>query len=311
MTDFIAPAPGAHGGDGRRLAVALGVPIHEILDLSLSINPCAPDISESIRRHARAATSYPEVGGPTAALARVLEVEESRLVLTNGGAEAIALVAAEFPIGDVDGCDFSLYARHLEEIEAGARRWRSNPHNPTGRLAPDDEGAAVWDEAFYPLATGTWSRRDPDSIVVGSLTKVFACPGLRVGYVVAPDAHVADRIRARQPRWAVNGVACAVLPELLGSADLPRWAASVAELRRGLEEVLRTAGLEPDPSDANFVLVRDARGVRDALAAHGVLVRDTASFGIPDGIRIAVPGPAELDRLSAALEELPHGAHRS
>lgn len=310
MNDFVAPAPGPHGGDRGRLAAALGVPAREILDLSVSLNPGAPDVAESIRRHAQAVSVYPDVGPATGALAAALDVDESRLVLTNGGAEAIALVAAECPIGDTDECDFSLYARHLERVEIGAPRWRSNPHNPTGQLAGPDERAAVWDEAFYPLATGEWSRRDPDSIVVGSLTKVFACPGLRAGYVLAPDLRAAERVRARQPRWAVNGLACAVLPELLASADLPNWAAAIARLRTELEARLRAAGLEVEPSHANYVLVRDAPGVRDGLAARGVLVRDTASFGIPAGVRIAVPGPAGLDRLTAALQELPHGARR-
>jgi histidinol-phosphate/aromatic aminotransferase/cobyric acid decarboxylase-like protein len=309
VTDFAAPAPGPHGGDADRLAAALGIPRTEILDLSVSLNPCAPDVTESIRRHARAASTYPEVAPATAALAAALDVDESRLLLPNGGAEAIALVASEFPVGSADECDFSLYARHLERIEEGAPRWRSNPHNPTGRLAAADERAAVWDEAFYPLATGEWSRRDPDSIVVGSLTKVFACPGLRAGYIVATSA-VAERLRARQPQWAVNGLACAVLPELLASVDLPQWATTIAALRGLLEARLRAQGLDPEHSNANYLLVRDAAGVRDGLAARGVLVRDTASFGMPGGVRIAVPGPAGLDRLADALQELPHGAHR-
>jgi histidinol-phosphate/aromatic aminotransferase/cobyric acid decarboxylase-like protein len=288
----------------------LGIPLSEILDLSVSLNPFAPDVGESVRRHARAATWYPDIRVPTAALASPLGVDESRLVLTNGGAEAIALVAAEFPIGDADECDFSLYARHLERVETGAPRWRSNPNNPTGRLAHPDERAAVWDEAFYPLATGEWSRGDPESIVVGSLTKVFACPGLRAGYIVAPDDRTAARLRARQPEWAVNGLAAAVLPELLASADLPHWAAGIARLRSELEARLRAAGLEAEPSHANYVLVRDAPGVRDGLASRGVLVRDAASFGIPAGVRIAVPGPAGLERLTDALQELRHGARR-
>jgi histidinol-phosphate aminotransferase/threonine-phosphate decarboxylase len=92
------------------------------------------------------------------------------------------------------------------------------------------------------------------------------------------------------------------VPELLERADLATWAASIAKLREALVRVLASAGLEPDPSDAPYVLVRDARGVRDHLAPHGVLVRDTESFGISDGVRIAVPDDAGLDRLAASLE---------
>ena len=181
-------------------------------------------------------------------------------------------------------------------------RWRSNPNNPTGSLAGADEVAAVWDEAFYPLATGCWTRGDADVIVVGSLTKVFACPGLRIGYIVAPTAELADAIATRQPEWSVNSIACALLPELLDAADLPRWAREIASQRARLATLLRSHHLEPAPSDANSVLVRQARGLRTHLARRGVVVRDTGSFGIADGVRIAVPDDAGLDRLSLALQ---------
>ena len=275
---------GAHGGDGARLAAALGVDAGAVLDLSASLNPLAPDAGEVVGKHLDALRRYPDPARATAALAEVMGVDPDRLLLTNGGAEAIAIVADAIG-GRVEEPDFSLYPR------AGGPLWRSNPNNPTGRLAQDD--ADVWDEAFYPLATGRWTRGE--GVVVGSLTKLLACPGLRVGYVLAPEPR-----RWRQPAWSVNGLAAAALPDLLEAADLPAWAAGVAELRHRLVEVLRRAGLDPEPSDANFVLVR-APGLRDRLASHGILVRDCASFGLPDHVRIAVADGAGLDRLEEIL----------
>jgi histidinol-phosphate/aromatic aminotransferase/cobyric acid decarboxylase-like protein len=298
----LVPEPGAHGGDGPRLAHALGIDIDAVLDLSLSVNPCAPDAGAVVVRHAREVRRYPDPSAATTALARALRVDAERVVLTNGGSEAIALVAALLPDGHVDEPDFSLYARHLRSVREHAPRWRSNPHNPTGQLSPASDHADVWDEAFYPLATGRWSRRDPDAVAVGSLTKVFACPGLRLGYVVTPTTELAAQLRAHQPEWSVNALACAALPDLLDAADLDHWAKEIARLRSDLVRVLAGAGVEPDRSDANFVLARSAPGLRTHLARRGVLVRDTASFGIPDGVRIAVPDDAGLDRLAAALQ---------
>jgi histidinol-phosphate/aromatic aminotransferase/cobyric acid decarboxylase-like protein len=65
--------------------------------------------------------------------------------------------------------------------------------------------------------------------------------------------------------------------------------------------VLAGAGLRPRPSDAPWVLVDGAAGLRERLAPCGVLVRDAASFGLPDSARVAVPGPAGLERLARAL----------
>ena len=275
---------GAHGGDGARLAAVLGVDPGAVLDLSASLNPLAPDAGEVVGKHLDALRRYPDPARATAALAGAMGVDPDRLLLTNGGAEAIALVADAMG-GRVEEPDFGLYPR------AGGPLWRSNPHNPTGRLAHGH--ADVWDEAFYPLATGRWTRGD--GLVVGSLTKLLACPGLRVGYVLAAEPR-----RWRQPAWSVNGLAAAALPDLLEAVDLPAWAAGVGELRDRLVDVLRGAGLGPEPSDANFVLVR-APGLRDRLAPHGVLVRDCASFGLPHHVRIAVPDDAGLARLEEVL----------
>jgi len=298
-------SPGDHGGDGARLARRLGVEPRAVLDLSASLNPLAPDVTALVAAVAESVRRYPDPEPAVDSLAAAIGVDPERVVLTNGGAEAIALVAAACPTGRVDDPEFSLYARHLRHLSADGPRWRSNPHNPTGLLADPGDRAAVWDEAFFPIATGRWTRGDADAVVVGSLTKVFACPGLRVGYVLAPDTTFAGRLRQLQPEWSVNSLACAVLPELLGEADLPAWSAEIATLRTELVQLLAAAGLRADHSDASFVLVRDAAGVRDHLAARGVLVRDTASFDIPEGVRIAVPDAVGLDRVASALRDRP------
>lgn len=293
------PAPGRHGGDGTRVARALGLDPASVLDLSASVNPCGPDVAAMARRHLDALAHYPDATPATDALAGALGVDAERVVLTNGGAEAISLVAAELGGGVAAEPEFALHPRG----DSGPR-WRSDPHNPTGRLAAHEEWADVRDEAFYPLATGRWSRRDPAAVVVGSLTKLFACPGLRAGYVVAPDADLAGRLRRRQPAWSVNALAAALVPDLLAVADLAAWASQIAGLRRELVGVLSRHHLPPLPSDANWVLVPGAAGLRSALALHGIVVRDCASFGLLGHVRVAVPGAAGLERLDRALTEL-------
>ncbi|MHB8664346.1 MAG: aminotransferase class I/II-fold pyridoxal phosphate-dependent enzyme [Acidimicrobiales bacterium] len=292
----------AHGGDGVRVARALGLDPRSVLDLSASLNPVAPDVRGTVAAHLDALSRYPDPEDATQALACALDVDPRRVLLTNGGAEAIALVAAELGSGWVAGPEFGLYSRYLPRIAADAPRWRSDPHNPSGALAAPGDTAAVWDEAFYPLATGRWTSGRADSaIVLGSLTKLFACPGLRVGFVLAEPRFV-DAIRERQPQWALNGLAAAALPDILRTADLLRWAEEVARLRDALVCVLRTHGLEPRPSDANYVLVPNAAGLRDRMARQGVVIRDCSSFGLVDHVRIAVPDDAGRARVTSALE---------
>ena len=299
----LAPAAGAHGGDGARLAAALGIDPAGVLDLSASMNPAAPDPAPVVARHLDALARYPDPEQATAALADTMDVDRRHLLLTNGGAEAIALVAAEVG-GHAVEPEFGLYARHLPP-DVGGGRWRSNPHNPSGLLAGADETAAVWDEAFWPLATGTWTRGDAarGSVVLGSLTKLLACPGLRVGYVLCEDAGLLERLRRRQPQWSVNGLACDALPDLLAPVDLQGWAKATAALRDELAAVLARHGYQPKRSDANWLLV-DAPDLRERLATQAILVRDCTSFGMPGTVRIAVPDEGGLHRLDAALAQV-------
>lgn len=299
-----APPAGTHGGDGARVATALGLDPAAMIDLSASMNPFAPDVAQlltDLLRHGSSAVHhYPDPSAATEALATAIGVDPNQLVLTNGGAEAIALTATQLSVGSIVEPEFSLYRRHLDAVDPAAPRWRSNPSNPLGRLADADDTAGVWDEAFYPIATGRWTRGDHDMWRLGSLTKLWNCPGLRLGYVIAPTADAARNIRHRQPRWSVNGLALAALPELLAATELPGWAAGIAALRDRFAASLTARGYQVTTTDANWVLV-DHPGLRDLLAPHGVLVRDCSSFGLADVHRVALPSPAQFDTVLGAF----------
>jgi histidinol-phosphate/aromatic aminotransferase/cobyric acid decarboxylase-like protein len=292
------PPPGAHGGDGERVARALGLPLAEILDLSQSLNPAAPDPRPIVAAHLDGLVRYPDPGAATTCLAATMGVAPERLLLTNGGAEAIALVAA-LRGGYVREPEFSLHPR------SGGPFWRSNPQSPSGLLASEEERAEVWDEAFYPLATGRWTRGEEGATVVGSLTKVLACPGLRIGYVLA-DPDTITTLGRLQPHWSLNGLAAAALGDLLAGIDVQRHCEQIRSWREELRGVLESHGLRVRPSDANWLLVE--RGdLRERLAPRGIVVRDCSSFGWPDVTRIAVPDADGIDRVDAALRTLDRG----
>lgn len=310
IDDVSIPPPSAHGGDALALAGALQVPVHEILDLSMTMNPLAPDIVPLLRDVADSVRRYPDEKCATTALADAIGIESSRLLLTNGAAEGIALVANHVVHGHVVAPEFSLWQRHLPPQQVvttdGAGRIRSNPNNPMGQLAHEYERAAVWDEAFYPLATGEWTRGDADhgSIVVGSLTKLYACPGLRLGFVLAPNAEAIEQLARRQPLWSVNSLALAVIAPLLELTSLRAWATQLRNLRSSLVSTLATYGLGASEGDAPWVLVTNAIGLRDALARRRILIRDCSNFGLADTVRIAVSDAYGIARLNGALADI-------
>lgn len=304
---------GQHGGDGRRVAARFGLDPAQVLDLSASLNPFAPPVAELLVNHVGLVTEYPDPEAGSRLLAEKIGVDPRRFVLTNGGAEAIALVAQIVEAGTITEPEFSLYRRHLPTVTDSSavakadNRWRSNPNNPMGALAAADDSALVWDEAFYPLATGRWTRGDEASWRLGSLTKLWSCPGLRLGYVIAPTVNEADAVRQLQPRWAVNGLALGLIPELLALTDLTGWAIDTAKLRDRFVNELKLLGLEVSPSSANWVLLPNTRGLKERLAPAGIIVRDCASFGLSDTHRVALPSPDSFDRV---VSEISRSGHR-
>ncbi len=294
LSTQLVPPAGTHGGDGVAVATALGIDPDDVVDLSQTLNPFGPDVAALIDRHAGSVRRYPDPAVATRLLADLLGIDSERLLLTNGGSEAIALVAAELGGRPRSEPDFALYPRR-----SSGPVWRSDPHSPTGDLADPDEHADIWDEAFYPLTTARWTAARP-GVTVGSLTKLFACPGLRLGYLVADDV---ARFARHQPAWAVSTLALEVLPDLLAAADLTGWVRRIGDAKETLATACRQRNFTVHVPAAPWVLV-DAPGLRDALAPLGVVIRDCASFGMPGTMRIAVPAEDWLNRLSAALDRV-------
>jgi histidinol-phosphate/aromatic aminotransferase/cobyric acid decarboxylase-like protein len=136
---------------------------------------------------------------------------------------------------------------------------------------------------------------------LGSLTKLWTCPGLRLGYVIAPDATEAERICAQQPYWSVNGLALALLPALLEQTDLAGWCRAVADSREAFAAALESLGYTVQRTAAPWLLVERAAGLRDRLAPLGVVVRDCTSYGWPGVVRVGLPRRPDAERAVAAF----------
>ncbi|MXW75280.1 MAG: histidinol-phosphate aminotransferase family protein [Acidimicrobiaceae bacterium] len=196
-----------------------------------------------------------------------------------------------------------------------------NPNNPTGRYldlpeveeladAIPKQGLLVLDDAYAHFAEQAWdacSLLERNNIVVlRSLTKAHALAGVRLGCLIAPKSVVAA-VERRQHSWSVNAVAqTAGLAAVKDEVHVNRARCAVRESRDYLSHELRRLGLTPEPSVANFLLVDvcNASVVRKALLQQQIVVRDCASFGLPQHIRIAVRQRHECEQLITALAEV-------
>jgi histidinol-phosphate/aromatic aminotransferase/cobyric acid decarboxylase-like protein len=131
---------------------------------------------------------------------------------------------------------------------------------------------------------------------------------VRLGYALASREVIGWLARVRPP-WSVNALAQAAGFEALRHGDyyqicLTLLTAAKAELIAGVKAL----GYEPAPSTMPFFLMPVGNGgaFRLALLKKGILVRDGASFGLSQYVRIATRRPQDNARLLAALAEVPH-----
>lgn len=199
-----------------------------------------------------------------------------------------------------------------------------DPNNPTGaQLVPErlrellravpPETTLVVDQSFLPFAEPSLAPADllagGNVVLLRSLTKVLATPGVRVGYLIANEALV-RRLRDGRDPWPVG--AHAIAAAAATSWRLPDDALRTIRLWRArLEAGLPATGLSPLHGGANFLLAHAgmrASRLADALAARRIAIRRCDSFDLPEYLRVAVRPPDEQDRLFAALAAVGAGA---
>lgn len=275
-------------------------------------------------------------------IARRYSLTPRQVCVTNGATEAIYLIAQVFQgrISAVLGPTFSEYAdacrvhRHkvkpfysLDALPENAELvWICNPNNPTGEVRNKEDLKALVDShpdklfifdqsyEYFTLKSLLGIKEAasfPNVILLHSMTKQYAIPGLRVGYFTASEG-LTDDVRCRRMPWSVNSLAIEAAKYLLEegdgiSADIPQL---LAERERLTNLLLATGMLEIWPTDTHYMLIKlrmgKAAALKDFLAVnHGILIRDASNFeGLDERFfRIATQTPEENDKLVKAISE--------
>jgi histidinol-phosphate/aromatic aminotransferase/cobyric acid decarboxylase-like protein len=214
--------------------------------------------------------------------------------------------------------DPNALARAIREHNPGAV-YLCQPNNPEGgalsHLAlralfeAHPQQLFILDQAFLSLSMRHDEQRlryGDNVVLVRSLTKDHALPGLRVGYVLAAPDRIAD-LAARRPSWMVSAPAQAAIVAACEQSDHVRAARTFwLNAKAALAEGCANLGMAVVPSLTPYFLIRveDAEGLRQRLLLrHRVLVRSCASFGLPHHVRVAGCAPAERARFLGALQE--------
>lgn len=344
-----------HGSNPRYLYEALEIEMPKsYLDFSANINPLGPPsrIKKKWSGFFEGILEYPDPHAfeLTRLIAKKETLPEGFVLVGNGGAEVITLVANELANKRVliiqpafaeyaescltAGCEVDFFQLEAPRWELDLDRLRPllpkydavflcTPNNPTGisyqkeavldliKASQRANCLIVLDEAFYDFTDTAFSYASlilefPHLIILRSMTKIFAIPGLRLGYLLADPAIIA-RAKVFKPHWSVNHIALEVGKLCLAEEEyINRTRAYIQEQKRSLLRFYKELGMVVSDSTVNFYLVKDeSLTLLPFLLKQGIVPRHTYNFPGLDGkwLRFAVKGELANRALMEAVKQ--------
>lgn len=317
-------------------------------DFSSNVVPTGmdADLMAHIVSTIHCAANYPEPDAATLCKAIAIHerIKPDNIIVTNGSTEAFYLTAQLF-----SGSSSVITIPSFSEYEDAAKShqhqlsflplnhlhksyktrakclWLGNPNNPDGCITASEtilsvchgnpESVIIVDEAYTHLCESHESLLKLNSlpanlIVIRSLTKAFAIPGLRLGYMVAHRV-ICERIRKIKMPWSVNSVAQQAGLFIVHNYQklLPSTQSLVAESLKLQKALVQMTEIEVTPSGCSYFLAqiknRKAAGLKESLLQnHGFLIRDASNFrGLQSGhFRIAANMPELNNHLINAIQ---------
>ena len=233
------------------------------------------------------------------------------MLVTAGATEAIYLIAQTFRSWQTFSVKYPAFSEYEDacrlymyrEDTFGNLMWVCNPCNPTGEVFPRSYIEDLLQKHRYVIVDQSYEDysqekvmspseaiRIPNLIQIHSMTKKYAVPGLRIGYITANVA-VTRLLRQSIRPWSINSLALEAARFLLESnfSAVPDMAAYLRSAQRLRFALAQMEGVEARPTKTNFVLCRLKNGkasdLKEFLAREkGILIRDASNFrGLYEG----------------------------
>jgi threonine-phosphate decarboxylase len=303
-----------HGGDVFAAARAFGCDWRNVLDFSASINPLGPaaGVRGAIVASLDRIAHYPDryASHLQNALAELWNVEPECILLGNGATELIHFLARTWHIEatlmtPVFSEFHRAYPNALLDAPGGdGLLVITNPVNPTGAAShiPDHGGPILVDESFIEFSDLPTQMHN-GHIVLRSLTKFHALPGLRIGALVAPGDLIKQWRGQREP-WQVNVLAEAAALAAIQAKEHHRITREFvhAEQTRLWDQFRILPGVQLSPTHANFYFARltySAATLCQYMRQHRLLLRDCSEWPGIEGqaVRFAIRTREENDKL--------------
>ncbi|WP_407538943.1 histidinol-phosphate transaminase [Deinococcus radiomollis] len=321
-----------HGGPGRQPFAGL--------DFSVNANPYGPNplLLSAVQHADHAHYPDPDYTALKESLGRWHGVQSGCVVPAVGASELLHRLVRAYlypgdrvlsvlaPFGEFRRA-VTLAGGELEVVQPGQAAeavrlgvklvYLGHPHNPTGRhLQPDElealgraceraDALLILDLAYAPFLSLPCPPPADHLVLLHSPGKAHGLVGARPAYALASPA-VAAALHNLAPAWALPAGTAALLERLPDAQEflretLPKVVRNAADLAGELE---RWFEVEHHGTPYMTVRVGDAAGVAAGLLERSLKVRDCASYGQPEWIRVSVRLPDENARLVEALKEI-------
>lgn len=166
-------------------------------------------------------------------------------------------------------------------------------------------GDQDYDDGFALVDAGA------NVVVMRTFSKAYGLAGLRVGWLYGPGDVVDALGRARAPNSITTPALAAAEAAMLDRRHLAGAVRDVVEERERFRAFATSCGLDPLPSDGNFVLLRCPQGgpitapdLTEGLKRVGIITRPMQSYGLTDAIRVTIGAPEEMSALRDAMTSL-------
>jgi histidinol-phosphate aminotransferase len=227
---------------------------------------------------------------------------------------------------EADGyrCDLQAMAEAINGLTRMV--YITNPNNPTGLMITQEEIEAfmaqvppwvvvIIDEAYADFADDdnfphTWRYilAGRNLIVTRTFSKIYGLAGLRVGYGVGREELIEHLARTQPPFHTGRLTLVAALAALADQEHVKRTYRLTVEGREYYAQQFENMGLHYLPSQANFIMLvdlpYDVNDINLAMLKRGIIIRPTAPFGLPQGLRITIGTPEQNKQVVAALQEV-------
>ncbi|GFI62575.1 threonine-phosphate decarboxylase [Clostridiales bacterium] len=199
------------------------------------------------------------------------------------------------------------------------------PNNPTGLLTDmtimekiiercvETDTMAVIDECFLSFVRNCENYstkrmlKSGNIFILKAFTKLFAIPGVRLGYGICGNKEILEKIYAIRQPWNVShtaeeaGIAaCSIYKDVEA-----RTVGFIEREREYISDRLKCLGIKCFPASANYILFKAECGLKEKMANKGILLRGCGNYrGLDENFyRVAVKKHEENEEMLKALEE--------